>query len=261
MAKQPDTDPITSKYQDTPWEPEIDKSAKDASDEQKAADKYTSIYGGTPTYGTPGDAAAPGDLQTTPTLATAYTVAPDLEPTYNDHTAASTGDSTAAPQASPFTVDLGALRTAEQAFLDATKAASDAYATLRTVVMNAVNSDSLFGQDVGSTEAVITGNYAGGGGTNTPEFVLDPLDDESTAFAAQINPQMEAKLVDAGNVIELMGTFTALLNNAGQTYTETDSISVFPTPTFFPGGHGPVVHPGGPPTGSIPPRPGPITLR
>jgi hypothetical protein len=249
MAKAPDTAPITSKHQKTPWEPWVDKSAKDASDEQHAADKYTSIYGGTPHYGTQDDDAPAENLQTTPTLAAAYTVAPDLVPTYNDHGGGTgSGNAPAAPLASPFTVDLGALRTAEQAFMDATKAAGDAYATLRTIVMNAVNSDSLFGQDVGSTEAVITGNYAGGGGTNTPEFILDPLDSESTAFAASMNPHMETKLVEAGNVIELMGTFSALLNNAAQTYTETDSISVFPPPVVFHGGHGPVVHPGGGPS-------------
>ncbi|MFC4034815.1 hypothetical protein ACFO3J_25595 [Streptomyces polygonati] len=248
MAKTPDTAPITPKHQPTPWEPWVDKSAKDASDEQSAADKYTAIYGGTPNYGPGPDPTPNGDLQATPTLAAAYTVAPDLVPTNADQGGGSGSGGTPAPTASPFTVDLGALRTAEQAFLDATKAASDAYATLRTIVMNAVNSDSLFGQNVGSTEAVITGTYAGGGGTNTPEFILDPLDDESTAFAAAMNPQMEAKLVEAGNVIELMGTFTALLNNAGQTYTETDAISVFPAPTVFQGGHGPVVHPGGGPS-------------
>jgi hypothetical protein len=125
-----------------------------------------------------------------------------------------------------FTIDLGALKTAEQSFLDATTASVNAYETLKPIVTNAINSDTIFGQNVAyvSSNSGYTSLAAGGfGETTTP----DPLNDEGKQFAASIGPELHNLLVSAAGVLELMGGFSAMLNNAGQMYTYTDSSAAF----------------------------------
>jgi hypothetical protein len=63
----------------------------------------------------------------------------------------------------------------------------------------------------------------------------DQLDSEGRQFAAAIDPQMEQLLQSAAGLIEAIGAFTALLNNAGQVYAQADYNSDFTAvPTVTP---------------------------
>lgn len=225
------TDPAKSKYDTTPWQPTVDTSN---GDEKKAGQDYTDVYGGTPTYGTAdggGDSSSsmpPGNI---PELTTAYTVAPDLVPTAErpgppgPRIPVFPGPDDGMTMGA-FRIDLGALKSTEQSFLDATTASVHAYENLKGIVNDAINSDTLFGQSVGavSSNSGYTSLAAGGFGTTT---TMDPLDDEGTQFAASMGPELHNLLVSAAGVIELMGAFSAMLNNAAQMYTYTDSGSAF----------------------------------
>jgi hypothetical protein len=50
----------------------------------------------------------------------------------------------------------------------------------------------------------------------------DHLDSEGEAFAGSMIPAMEQLLNQVGGIIETMGIFAALLNNAGQMYANAD---------------------------------------
>jgi hypothetical protein len=217
------TDAAKSKYQTTPWQPTVDTSN---GDEKKAGEDYTDVYGGTPTYGKPtddGDPQAP--IGNIPVLTAAYTTAPDFVPTQGKTDGSSNNDTSMGSKGA-FKIDLGALKTSEQSFLNATTAAVNAYETLKPTVTNAINSPDLFGQMVGSvsSNSGYTTLSAGGWGTTTN---MDPLDSEGTEFAASIGPELHNLMVSAAGVIELMGAFSAMLNNAGQMYTYTDSSAAF----------------------------------
>lgn len=221
--------PEASQYQTAPWQPTVDSSD---SDEQQAATQYDDIYGGspdtTPAPGGSGSGSSPSGPYQVPTLGMAYTKAPDLIP----NAGAGTGSSSTqnSPVADGFSIDLRELMAAESSCLSAVSAAVDAYGTLAGVVNNAVGSASVFGQNV-TTE--VTGwtyvngvTYAPPASNSNP----DPLDSEGSDFAKSINPQMQQLLQAVGGAIEAMGVFTALLNDAGQMYAETDSQSAFPAP-------------------------------
>ncbi|MBY8886972.1 hypothetical protein K7472_19225 [Streptomyces sp. PTM05] len=205
--------PIKSKYQTDPWEPNVDKHSKDAKDQQKAADAYTTVYGGTPTYGPdPTDNTPPPPSVTMPDLAMAYTTAPDFLPsTPASSDAAQVGNSA---DDAPFNIDLGALRTCETQYLTALSNVQGQYETLKTTVTNAINNTNAFGQLAGQTEHH--------GFHNTASWVQDDLDQEGVNFAKEINPKMTQVLQSIASGVEAIGQFTALLNNAGQMYTETD---------------------------------------
>jgi hypothetical protein len=206
--------PITPEYESTPWQPTVDTSAKDAGDEKSAAATYDSDYGGT--YTTTTTSPSSGSSSTnyvelpSPTMSMAYTTAPDLIPVTNTP-APSTGG-TPAPLAEPFSIQLGDLMTAEQAFLNATNATVQGYQALSSIANNAISSTTIFGQADGE---------AGTG---------DKLDSEGKSFASAVIPQIQQMLYAIGNSIEAMGQFSALLNNAGQMYTDTDAQSSFPSP-------------------------------
>ncbi len=213
---------IASQYQTDPWEPNVDKSSKDASDQEKAAAAYTKVYGGTPTYG-PDPSGSPGPMVNAPELAMAWTTAPDLVPTTPTPTPSyGSGPLPPSGDLNAFSIDLGTLRSTEQSFLNAIQTAMSSYQNLRTTVENAISSPSLFGQDVGSWEKAHGWTY---GSLN---WSPDDLDAESTSFAESINPLMAQSLQDVAGVLESCGMFAAMINNSGQLYTEGDATSAFP---------------------------------
>jgi hypothetical protein len=229
------TSPEASKYQAAPWQPTVDTSASDAKDEKAAAADYDKTYKGTPTYTTTEPKS--GDNWGTyayPTLDMAYTKAPDLIPLPN--TGAQSSGGTPPATASPFSIQLAYLMTSEQACLDATKTTIDGYNTLVPIVRSAINSNSIFGQIVGSEEYHPDTKYNETVGQVGNVVTFDNLDKEGTNFAAAINPQMEYLLQSVGNAIEAMGAFTAMLDDAGQMYTDADSQSKFPPPGLMTGG-------------------------
>ena len=219
------TSPITPATPATPWEPTVYLTGNDQanSDQLAAASKYTSIYGGTYTQThAPAPQASPGQGANVPGLATSYTRAPDLVP--NKPGGGSKGSpSAAAGSSNPFYVDLGAVRAAEQTCLNATSDAIVGYDTLKSTATAAISSPYIFGQDVETTRNSGSGHISGPLVT-----AYDKLDPEGKQFAASIDPAMQLLLAEVGGVIEMMGQFNAMLNNAGQMYTWTDYSSAFP---------------------------------
>ncbi|MFJ8492464.1 hypothetical protein ACIRBZ_29565 [Streptomyces sp. NPDC094038] len=215
-----DVSPHASQYQSDPWVPNVDPDASDHGDEEDAAEQYAQIYGVTATSNPTDDSddETPDALVTMPTLSMAYTTAPDLVPTEPGGGAGSAMPTL--PDSNAFSIDLGALRTAEQTFLDAVANVSSAYETLRAKVQGAIDNPNLFGQQDGHSEA--------SGPHGALQWHKDELADGGAQFAEAINPQLTKVMQDGAGGIELMGTFTALLNNAGQTYAETDAKSAMP---------------------------------
>jgi hypothetical protein len=218
-------DPIKSQYQATPWQPNVDPSSKDSGDEKKAASTYDDTYGGS--YTTNGDSSSTSSATGSyddPTLAMSYTTAPDLVPV----TSSSSGSGSAPAAAPMFSVQLGVLRSSEQSCLDAVNASVQDYQSLKSTVSGAASSNSVFGQIVGKASDVNPDSKAGWLEGTGP--TMDQLDSEGKNFAAAVVPQMEQLLQACGNIITAMGQFTALLNNAGQMYTDTDAQSAFTVP-------------------------------
>ncbi|MGW1726757.1 hypothetical protein ACWCQK_28000 [Streptomyces sp. NPDC002306] len=215
-----DVSPHASDYQSDPWVPNVDPDASDHGDQEDAAETYADIYGVTPTANPTddeGEDEPPGELVPMPTLSMAYTTAPDLVPT--EPGGGSGSAMPTLPDSNPFSIDLGALRGAEQTFLDAVSTAQGAYEVLRAKVQAAIDDPTLFGQETGHWE-----NWGRAG----LHFVESELAESGEQYAETINPLLTQIMQDAAGGIELMGTFTALLNNAGQTYAEADSKSAMP---------------------------------
>ncbi|MEU9343232.1 hypothetical protein AB0D74_18705 [Streptomyces sp. NPDC048278] len=212
-----DVSPHASKYQSDPWVPNVDPDASDHGDEEDAAEQYAEIYGVTATTNKTDDSDSddpPDPMVTMPKLSMAYTTAPDLVPT--ESSGGSDGPPPL-PDTNAFSIDLGALRAAEGTFLDAVSNVTSAYEALRTKVQAAIHDDTLFGQDNGHSEA--------SGPHGALQWHKDELAESGAQFAEAINPQLTKVMQDGAGGIELMGTFTALLNNAGQTYAQTDAKS------------------------------------
>ncbi|MER7186444.1 hypothetical protein ABT404_44480 [Streptomyces hyaluromycini] len=216
-----DVSPHASEYQSDPWVPNVDPDASDHGDEEDAAEQYSEIYGVTATTNPTDDSddGPPAEMVTMPKLSMAYTTSPDLVP--SESGGGGSDSMPTLPDSNAFSIDLGALRGAEQTFLDAVSNVTSAYEALRTKVQGAVDDPNLFGQENGHLEIV---------GRMT-QWVPDELADSGAQFAEAINPQLTKVMQDGAGGIELMGTFTALLNNAGQTYAETDAKSSMTDPT------------------------------
>jgi hypothetical protein len=221
------TSPITPNDQsgDDLWHPTVSTGGKDSKDETKAAEKYDSIYGGSYTTTAPPPSSPPGTGGTIWPLSMAYTTAPDLIPVPESQSA---GSASTVPLAEQFNVDLGAVRSTEQTFLTATGNILSAYQSLSTTVQSAVSSDSIFGQL--DTTPPTSSPTSKAPSTLGDGVQWDSLDDEGKDFASSVDPQMQQLLASVSDVIESMGQFNALLNNAAQMYTDADASSAFPAP-------------------------------
>ncbi|NUQ97857.1 MAG: hypothetical protein HOY79_15320 [Streptomyces sp.] len=212
-----DLSPIASQYDSDPWVPNIDPDSDGQDDQKKAAESYSDVYGVSATKNSDqGDSTPPAEAVTMPILGTAYNVAPDFVP--GDSGGGSGGAMPTLPDSNPVMIDLGTLRAAEQTWVDECAIATEAYNDMQSKVWDAINDANLFGQLDGHHDATRAG-YT---------WEADPLADSGKQFADAINPQLTQIMQDAAGAIELMGTFTALLNNAGQTYAEADAQSAFP---------------------------------
>ena len=229
--------PITSQYQaadaaSSTFQPSISSSDSDYSDEQKAVAQYQKTYG---TAGKSPSGSSGTPLTATPpfpNLSMAYTTSPDLIPLPNTSGSSSGGSPAPEPQF-PVFIELATLMTTEGKFIGATQSlVSDYENTLKPLVQGAMNSSTLFGQNVGESTGVSPTSKAG---EIYPSYKSDPLDQEGTKFAAAINPQMGKLLQSIGQVIEAFGVFTARINKAGQYYTDADAQSAFPPPGLMEG--------------------------
>lgn len=213
---------VTPVYQANPWEPVIDSGS--TQDEQTAAAEYAKVYGGSAaSSGTISTGPGLGSSYSIPNLKMAYTRAPDLlagaKPGGGGSGGTPTTDASVVIDTNPvFHIDLSALLDAEQSCLTILSNAVAEYDTTESVVKNAIASDSLFGQNVGSQQQMH--NHTPGA---EPYLVTyDDLDKEGIAFANSINPTMEYLMQAAGVLMETWGSFAALLNNTGQMYAYTD---------------------------------------
>lgn len=169
------------------------------------------------------DASTVG-MRTIPTVSMAYTTAPDLIPTE----APNSGDGDTPPPLPDYgslTVNLGELRAAEQTFLDSTATILTHYEALHTRVTAAINNPNLFGQNVGSWSGSY-GDHSGFGEPVGRSWTAGENADGGAQTAATTNLQMIQTLQSIAGLAETMGVFTALLNNTGQIYTETDAKQV-----------------------------------
>jgi hypothetical protein len=200
----------TSAYQGTPWEPTVYLTGNKESNQaqQSAAAQYTKTYGGSATVTHQGaPSSSPSDEAPIPSLAAAYQQAPDFVPNAPPSGASGNGNSTPS-SSNPFFIDLAALGAAEQQCLNATQNAIAGYETLASTVSSAMGSSTIFGQRVDN----------------------DQLDPQARQYASSTDAEMTQVLHYVGGVIEVMGQFNAMLNNAGQMYTYTDSSSAFRAP-------------------------------
>jgi hypothetical protein len=206
------------------WQPTVNSSDSDSGEETKAAQQYDTNYGGSYTTTAPSSSGS-GSSGTAYSLSMAYSTAPDLIPVPESQ---SSGSGSSVPLADQFNVDLGAVRSTEQTFLTSTGNLVNAYESLSSTVQNAISSDSIFGQL--DTTPPTTSPNSKAGSILGDGVQWDNLDSEGMNFASSVNPQMQQLLAQVSNVIESMGQFNALLNNAAQMYTDTDASSAFPAP-------------------------------
>jgi hypothetical protein len=248
------TDPKKSAHQPDSdvWQPTVDLSAKDANDEKSAASDYDKIYGGSYKTGssTSNNSSSTSGSYTVPTLSAAYTEAPGffgaprdtngpVSPPTNPPAPPGSKSNASGTQRSfaaiDLFVDLKALRTLETSYITTTQRAVTEYEKLRQIVVQSMATGAgtvdTFGQAVGKVFTDLgpgpNDQLVGDADVHT-DVKWDPLDDEGKQFAASIEPQMQYLLQMIGNSIETLGTFTALLNNAGQIYAQSDAQSAFP---------------------------------
>jgi hypothetical protein len=230
------TSPEVSQYQaanapESTFQPSVSSSDSDYSDEKQAVATYQSTYGIAGTSGGGNQAPLTG-TPPYPTLSMAYTTAPDLMPQPQTNGSSGSGSSAPEPQF-PVFIELGTLMSTEATFLDATQALVNEYEnTLVPIVRSAMSSSTLFGQNVETSTGVAPGSKAS---EIYPTEEADPLDQEGVKFAAAVNPQMSYLLQQVGTMVEALGTFTAMINKAGQYYTDTDAQSAFPPPGLMEG--------------------------
>jgi hypothetical protein len=134
------------------------------------------------------------------------------------------------------TVDLGSIRDAENGMLDQSKQATADYMSLRATVKAAIDGHAVFGQQATMTVAhPSSGVWYGvsnGPGPQTPDSIEpdQAIVDAANQYAQVMEPWMLNVLVEAGNALESVGQFIALLDKAGQHYAYADKNSFFPDP-------------------------------
>jgi hypothetical protein len=233
--------PVTPINNDSPWEPNIDPGD---SNQQKAQSEYQHIYGGSGNGPAPPSGGGSDDTNyQVPVLQLDYDTAPSIIPT--KQTGGSTPPAQVAP-GDPLAINLGDLISAENTVLAATEVMIGAYDSMVSEALSAANSDSIWGQNVGTTMTVSgpsdqrTQNHGykddGSGTTPAPYQVTtgNNYDDEGAQYGQAFDQAMKGVLSEVSQVIEMIGTFTALLNNAGQAYAQTDYSSWFTTPPSVP---------------------------
>lgn len=169
-------------------------------------------------------------ITTVPTLTMAYTSAPDFVP--SSAAPSDDGPSGSVDAYLPYGVHFPDLRSAEQIYLNSTAAVQDGYEVLHAKITEAINNPGLFGQNTGTDHAYM-GNAAGHDLGYTETWTPDETAEGGAQFAASINTRMVQAAQAVAGLIEGIGGYIALLNNAGQSYAATDAATgkVFTPPT------------------------------
>lgn len=201
------TKPITSKYDTTPL-PEPDPADKD---------KPSKDNGKNLDY-----------------LVPATHVAWDVPPSFNLDAKDMSPGGGGGPQevtepSGDLRVDLGAMRTAEKSMLTEARGAVAAYEDLRAKV--AAAKGHVFGQ--GAQDPNDHSGYtslSAGYDPQAGKSHANPFAESGEKFAAEMNPAQDRALLQIGSTLERLGEYIALLNHAGQVYSESDRHSRFPEP-------------------------------
>ncbi|CAL9507631.1 hypothetical protein [Streptomyces albus] len=209
------TDPINSQYDTDPLQPPPE-------DDEKSDDKEGDL---SPTTRKAEDFS--GEV---PVLNTAW----DKPPSFNDappqEKQEGPGDLPPIPPDSDFTFKAGEVRDAEQRMLTSTRMAVDGYEELRRKFL--AEKDHVFGQglrheyDTMSAVPVAMGNGNGSERTHHNE----PADFNGDEFGGTMVPMMEKTLAQVGSVLAATGEYIAMINIAGQMYSQADRESRFPQP-------------------------------
>ncbi|MFI8850953.1 hypothetical protein [Streptomyces sp. 891-h] len=208
------TDPINSQYDTDPLQPPSDdEESKDTEGELSPTTRKAEDHS--------------GDI---PVLNTAW----NKLPSYNDappmEKQEGKGTLPPIPPDSDFVFKAGEVRESEQRMLSSTRTAVDGYEELRTKFL--AEKDHVFGQglrheyDTMSAVPVSMGNGNGSERTHHNE----PADFNGDEFGATMVPMMEKALAQIGSVLAATGEYIAMINIAGQMYSQADRESRFPQP-------------------------------
>ncbi|MFH9106417.1 hypothetical protein ACH4LN_06100 [Streptomyces albus] len=211
------TDPINSQYDSHPLQPPPDDDSKNSDDQAEANPDKGKDFSGE-----------------VPALDTAW----DKLPSFNDKPPLEeqSGGGGEKPTFSPdtnFTFKAGEVREAEQSMLNSTRTAVNGYEELRTKFL--AEKDHVFGQGLRheyDTESAIPVSMGNGMGSDRQHH-NEPADFNGDEFGATMVPMMEKALAQVGSVLAATGEYIAMINIAGQMYSQADRESRFPPP---PGG-------------------------
>jgi hypothetical protein len=130
----------------------------------------------------------------------------------------------------PFKVNLASIREVEEDHLALQRDMSEKYNNLRTLVQGDISKGAALYGPLHS-DAWVNPGYANMPG---PDYDAKQFGNELAAeagpFAAQMNPIMQKALQHIGDTLELYGNYVALLNDAGQAYSQSDRQAALPAP-------------------------------
>jgi hypothetical protein len=167
------------------------------------------------------------------------TVGWDTPPSFNLDPSGQSGDgqtSTDVVDSGPIAFDGATVRATESTLLAQSRDAVYNYEALRQKVDGAVHATFWGPEDPGPV--ISSGQYMNFSPTPgyTPTVQETDDNDQRTVaeigaeFARHINPAMQKALAMQSNALELLGSYIAMVNRAGQSYAKVDRASRFPEP-------------------------------
>ncbi|MFE0461444.1 hypothetical protein ACFW1A_19565 [Kitasatospora sp. NPDC058965] len=170
-----------------------------------------------------------------PRLDMLWTAPPPIVPTTGKPDAPTNGGTPITPPTyGPFKIDLGGLTACEQSMLNISKPLVDEYNALHVQVISVLGSDTFWGQQAQYHQTyTLVPSAVSGGAPVTQDGVFDDkgVQDAAHKFAPVIGPEMTRALRQFADAMEAVGTYTGLLNMAGQAYASADFNSILPTVT------------------------------
>jgi len=199
----------------------------------------TSQYFPRPAEGSGGGTGDTGEDDTTfdsePGVTMGWDSWDDL-PSFNDAPggldgAAGAGSSpTATPlNEQPLSVNPINMRSIERDMLSAAERAVEAYTSLKAKVDAAIAGGAIYGQ-TDTDEVYVNTTTMGGPPSGYTTDQASPIQQTAIDFAASIENYQRGALVGLANVLDVVGSYIAAVNVAGQMYAATDRSAKFPEP-------------------------------
>ncbi|OON77027.1 hypothetical protein [Streptomyces tsukubensis] len=204
-----DSQAVDSKYDESPLQPPSDEESDSSdSDDVDIPDEVEDLSADVPNVGVMWESPPSWNL----------------DPSGGD--SSGSGDqSDDIPDARRFKVDAVDVRAAEETMLSESRTAVSGYTQLQQKV--ATEKGTVFGQGLKYWDAPGEG-YSYGVPAPDPELMGSMFAGDD--FAAVINPIQEQVLSEIGGLLETTGEFIAMINAAGQAYSQADRDSKFPEP-------------------------------